>query len=665
MSVTQDTKIRNEEPKIPHFSIDYMNLSANPRNDFYDYSVGKWVRTNPIPQDKSRWDAFSELHERNLVLLKQILEESALDSSSEPGSPKRLVGEFFRSAMDTKRIEEFGFKPIQNLLDRVKVTEKGEDLGRCLAQLQNVGVSALFASYSEADKKNSSVYTFYLEQGGISLPDREYYLADSFAEIREAYRIHLARMFTLTGESEDDSKRLAEIVFSIETDLAKVSRSRTDLRDEEKNYNRLATEELDAKFPSLCLRTFLKESKVTATEFTVMGQPEFFESVDKLVSERPVEHLRTFLRWRVLHAFASLLHSAVDSENFDFFRKKLLGQQEQEARWKRAVHAVDGLLGEALGQLYVEKYFPPEAMRRAALLVEDIRTVFKERLTHLTWMEEPTKQQALAKFDRFGVKIGHPKVFRDYSSVSIDESDYVGNVCRAVEFEAKRQANRVGKTVDKEEWLMTPPTINAYFHPMENTINFPAGILQPPFFDVNLDDAVNYGGIGAVIAHEITHGYDDQGRRFDAAGNLRDWWTPEDEKRFQDMTKDVVELYSANEPLPGMHVNGELTLGENIADFGGVSLAYAALKRRLEKVPGKREKIDGLTAEQRFYISWAQIWRENIREEELRRRLTIDPHAPNRYRAVLPAINHPDFDSAFPASQKETTIAVKKHVGVW
>lgn len=650
--------------RIPRFSTGYMNPSVDSRKDFYEYAVGEWIKNNPVPKDKTRWGAFNEVHERNLVLLREILEESASDLTAAPRSPKRLVGEFYRSVMDTKRIEKIRFKPIQALLEQINSTEKGESLGRCLAQLQNFGVNALFASYSAADKKNSSVYALYIEQGGLSLPDRDYYLRDSFAEIREAYRIHLVRMFSLAGESEEEGKRLAEIVFSLETEMAKASRSRVDLRDEEKNYNRIETASLNAKFSSMHLRTFLEASLVPSTEFVVMGQPEFFESIDRLISERPITDLRVYLRWHLLHAFATLLHSAVDAEDFDFFHKKLRGQPEPEERWKRAVHATDGLLGEALGKLYVEKHFPPEAMTRAVLMVDDIRDVFKERLANLPWMTEPTRKQALAKFFRFRAKIGHPKVFRDYSSINIDMTDCIGNVCRAAEFEAHRQANRVGKPVDKEEWLATPPTINAYFHPMENTINFPAGILQPPFFDVALDDAVNYGGIGGVIAHEITHGYDDQGRRFDAEGNLRDWWSPEDENRFQARAKEIMELYGALEPLPGLPVNGELTLGENIADFGGVSIAYEALKRRLEKEPGKRKMVDGFTPEQRFFIAWAQIWRQNIREEELRRLLTMDPHAPARYRAVLPAINDQDFDLAFPPNIEEQ-VKEKKHLGVW
>lgn len=666
MQTAQETNNSIKEPPIPRFSVNYMNTSEDPHKDFYRYSAGEWIRTNQVPADKALWTAFNELNEWNLYLLRSILEDSAADASAEPGSSKRLVGDFYKSAINLERIEKLGFQPILDKLRRVEETVSGEDLARCIAELRTDGVHALFTSYSLADKKNSSVYAFYLDQGGLSLPDREYYLADSFKEVRDAYRDHVARMFVLAGEDEE-SKRLAELVLGLETDLARTSRARADLRDEEKNYNRFATSDLESKFPSVHLPTFLKALGVPPTEYVVIGQPEFFASVNRLLSEKPIEQLRTYLRWLILHSYASYLHSAIETEDFDFFHRRLIGQQEPEVRWKRATHTIDELIGEALGRLYVEKHFPAEAKRRVALLIEDIRFVFRERLSRLPWMTPATRQQALSKFDMFGVKIGHPDHFRNYSSVVIDPLDYVGNILRASAFETRRQASRVGNSVDRSEWYMTPPTVNAYFSPTENEIVFPAGILQPPFFDVTLDDGVNYASIGAVIGHEITHGYDDQGRKFDGQGNLRDWWTPDDEKEFQARAMAVAELYGSQEPLPGVKVNGELTLGENIADFGGVSIAYEAFQRRLSQEPAKRqEKIDGLTPEQRFFIAWAQIWRENIREQELRRLLTIDPHSPMRYRATLPAINHPAFDQTFPIAKSEArSSTTQHHIAVW
>lgn len=650
MDGAEDTKngAKGGKRSVPRFSLGYTEPSVDPRTDFYNYAVGAWVRANPVPPDKTRWGAFNELHEWNRHLLLRILEDSVADTSSEPGSVRRLVGDFYKSAMDTARIERLGLEPALPQMQEAEKVVQGEEMAQYLADLRTSGVPALFNTYSAADKKNSSIYALYLDQVELSLPDREYYLATSFAGIREAYRNHVARMFALAGGRGEENRQSADLVLGLETDLARASRTRTELRDEEKNYNRTAIKDLGAELRALRLPLYLASLGVPPTEYVVVGQPEFFDSLDRLISERPIEDWRTYLRWRVLHRYAPFLHQAVEAEDFDFFHRRLLGQQEPEPRWKRALNVIDELMGEALGKLYVERHFPPEARQRVSAMIDDLRAVFRERLSHLPWMTEATRQQALSKFDRFTVKIGHPERFRDYSSVAIDLRDYVGNVRRLAAFEAHRQASRVGKPVDRTEWEMTPPTVNAYFSPVNNEIVFPAGILQPPFFDITLDDAVNYGGMGAVIGHEITHGYDDQGRKFDAEGNLRDWWSPDDAREFQARALGVARIYGAQEPLPGIHINGELTLGENIADLGGVSLAYDALQRGLAREPSKRRRIDGFSPEQRFFIAWAQTWRENIREEELRRSLTVDPHSPAKYRGMLPATNHPAFGQAFP-----------------
>ena len=651
------------QPRSIGFSLEYMDRTADPHEDFYGYAVGEWLKSNPVPPDKSRWAAFNELYDRNLLLLKSILEEAAEDTSAPAGSPKRLIGDLYKSAMNTKRIQELRFEPILPILHKIDMLERGDELVRFLGEMQTEGVQALFSSYSDADKRNSEIYAFYLDQGGLSLPDRDYYLSGDFARLRESYLAHLERMFTLAGETKPNSRNMAKTVLRMETELAQASRSRTELRDDEKNYNRIPVSELDKSFPSLSLPTFLNVASVPVSDYVVIGQPEFFSRLDGMLSNEPIENIRTYLRWVVLHGFAPFLHSEVDAEDFSFFHKELLGQEEPEARWKRTTKLIDALLGEALGALYVERHFPPEAKERAGKMIDDIREVFKSRLASLPWMTESTRKLALEKFAKFRTKIGYPDKFRDYSSIKTDPQDLVGNVVRCAAFEALRQARRVGQKVDRSEWLMSPPTVNAYFNPVENTINFPAGILQPPFFDMTQDDAVNYGGIGMVIGHEITHGYDDQGRKFDADGNLHDWWTKEDADEFQKRAKAVVDLYNALEPLPGSHVNGELTLGENIADFGGLSLAYEALQRRLSKEPAKRKDIDGLTPEQRLFLSYGQIWRENVREQEVRRLLTIDPHSPGRYRATMPAVNHPGFDLAFPQNngQKER----KQKIAVW
>ncbi len=653
-------------PQVPRFSIGYMNSLVDPHEDFYMFAAGSWIRSNPVPKDKSRWGAFGELQEWNLHNLHSILEECARDSRANQSTLEQMIGDFYRSAMDEKKIEERGFNPVSELLHLVENATPGASLARCAARLHSTGVSALFRSYSRADKKNSSIYAFYIDQGGLSLPDREYYLSASFKQLREDYRTHLSKMFGLMGEADETSTKSADWVLSLETELARAARPRAELRDQERNYNKVKWEELEDRFPRLHLTSYLEAREVPKTDYVIVGQPEFMEALDRLLQNELFDKWRIYLRWHILLASAPFLHEKVKQEHFEFFNRRLLGQSEDEPRWKRAVQVIDGSLGEALGQLYVDKYFPPDARRKASVLVNDICSVFRDRLAAIPWMNEETRRHALEKFSRFRVKIGHPEKYRDYSSVKIDPEDFLGNVWRAAEFEAHRQAIRVGQSVDRDEWNMTPPTVNAYFSPTNNEIVFPAGILQPPFFDASMDDAVNYGGIGTVIGHEITHGYDDQGRRFDAEGNLRDWWTAEDAKKFQERAKDVVEVYSAEEPLPGFHVNGELTLGENIADLGGVSLAFEALQRRLAADPSKRKVIDGFTPEQRFFIAYAQLWRSNIKEGELVRRITTDPHAPAPCRATIPASNHPEFHSAFPQQDMRNSRNVaKKRIGVW
>ncbi len=449
------------------------------------------------------------------------------------------------------------------------------------------------------------------------------------------------------GEPRARAASHAETVVRIETALATASRSRTELRDADKNYHRFSVAEIARREPALRWTEYLSARGAGRVPYVVVGQPEFFDAVNRLLGEVRVGDWKVYLRWHVLHRHAPYLHSAIEDEDFEFFHRRLLGQLQPEPGWKRAAMVIDRSIGEALGRLYVRRYFPPAARDRMVELVGDLKAIFRERLERVPWMTEETRARARAKFDRFTAKIGHPTRFRDYSRVRISRRDYAGNVRRAAAFEIQREIARVGAPVDRTEWYMTPPTVNAYFEPTRNEIVFPAGILQPPFFDGTMDDAVNYGGIGVVIGHEITHGYDDQGRKYDADGNLRDWWLPTDAKQFQERAQRIVDQYSEFEPLPGMRVNGELTMGENIADLGGVGLAFEALRRRLVDGRSSREPIDGMTPEQRFFLSYGQIWRSNVREAELRRRLTTDPHAPGRFRVVGPVSNLPEFWDAF------------------
>ncbi|MDG6985215.1 MAG: M13 family metallopeptidase [Nitrososphaerota archaeon] len=646
--------------KAPGFSESYMDRRADPRNDFYRYAAGGWMRTHPLPRDKARYGAFTELNEWNLISLRKVAEKSAKDAVIARGGTAALVGKFYRSALDRRSREKAAFGPVDDLWRAAGAVRDGDDVARVLRKLHMEGIGAGFQDFSKVDDRDSGVYAYFLWQGGLSLPDKDYYLSGSFKKTREQFLSHVRAMFEMKGLSPREGKAAAASVLRVETSLAKASRSRTDLRDPVKNYNRVEAAELGSRYPRVSPLGYLDDAGVSA-KYAVVGQPEFFASLEASLGEKDADDWRSYLEWAVITDSAPYLHAEAEDENFDFFQRKLMGQKEPEAEWKRAIKVVDRMVGEALGELYVADYFPEEARKRAADLVQNLSEVFEGRLRALPWMTDSTKAEALQKFKRFRVKIGHPVKFRDYSKVRVEREDYAGNVRRAAAFEVARQAARVGAPVDRDEWFMTPPTVNAYYSPETNEIVFPAGILQPPFFDHRADDAVNYGGIGAVIGHEITHGYDDQGRQYDAIGNLRDWWTKEDEAAFKEKADGVVKAYGSQEVLPGLKLNGKLTLGENIADLGGLSIAYEALTRRRKKTGGA--KIGGLTSDERFFVSWGQVWRQTISDQEARRLATIDPHSPGKIRAVIPAVNHPAFDRVFPPAGGRGRKGPK--IGVW
>jgi putative endopeptidase len=643
---TPSERSADKAPRVPRFSPDYMDLSVKPGTDFYQYADGKWVKNNPVPADKSRWGAFMELQERNWFLIHQILDYT-LTCKPQANSSSQKVADFFRSAMNTNRLEQLGFKPLQPDLKRIEKLKGADDLLRLLADFHARGIDAGFNRSASPDAKNSEVYAFYLGQGGLGLPDRDYYLTERFAKQREAYAAHVAKMFALLGEAPDAAKTHAATVLELETALAKASKSRVELRDPIANYHKFTVAEIVRDYSNARLPLYLAASDLGKLSEVIIRQPEFFKALIALAAQRPLADWKVYLRWHLLRAAAPYLNAVAEEESFAFYGKVLRDQQEQEPRWQRAARVIDGEIGEALGQLFVERHFPPTARARMLELVQNLKVIFHDRLQKADWMTGTTRAKALAKFDRFTQKIGHPDKFRDYSTVQIRPDDFLGNVQRADAFETRRELRRVGQPVDKTEWHMTPETVNAYFNPSQNEIVFPAGILQPPFFDMEMDDAVNYGAIGVVIGHEITHGYDDQGRKYDADGNLNDWWTEADAKAFEARAQKVAEQYNAYEPLPGVHVNGELTLGENLADLGGTSIAYEALQRALAKDPSKRKKIDGLTPEQRFFISLSQIWRTNCRDAEARRLVTVDPHSPGQFRAIGPHVNQPEFYEAF------------------
>ncbi len=635
-----------EVPPPVRFSVDNMDRSVDPGKDFYGFANGTWLKKATIPPDQVTWSPTVALIERNWALLRQLL-EAASPEKAERSQIEREVGDFYTAGMDEKRIESLAFKPIEGDLAKIAALKSKDELPELIADFHERGIGSFFDASVDADARKSDTYALSFSQGGISLPERDYYVADRFAKERAAYKKHIAKMFGLLGDSEKDAAAEVKAVMEIETALAKASRKLEDLTDPVANYHKLSVADFQKTIPIFALDRYLTAAHAAKTDAVVVGQPEFFTALQTLLKTRSLDDLKLYLRWHVLTAAAPMLHDAAAKESFAFFGTALNGQPELDPRWKRVTRRIDEGIGEALGQLYVEHYFPPESQKRMEELVGNVREVYHDRLSKVPWMTEATRKEAVAKFDRFTTKIGAPKKFRDYSSIELRRDDYFGNVERADIFESRRQMARIGQPVDRSEWGMTPPTVNAYFNPTMNEIVFPAGILQPPFFDVEMDDAVNYGATGATIGHEMTHGYDNEGRKYDASGNLRDWWTKSDVREFEARAQKLVKQFNAYSPLPGLHVNGKLTLAENIADLGGLSIAYEALERDLAADPSKRKTIDGFTPEQRFFISFSQSWASKERDEYLRQSLTTDTHAPDMIRGFAPLLNLQEFYDAF------------------
>ena len=652
----------DEKPEFPRFSTEYIDHSIDPFDNFFLYSNGKWIENHPIPPEKSFWGSSGELMEWNRYILGKILEQSALSDDTDP--IRKQVGKFYLSAMDTDTIESLGFRPIEPFMERIESMGTREEIVNLVADLHRQGIPMFFSIDSSPDDKNSEYYAFRLSQGGISLPNRDYYLEPPFEKIRQQYRDHIRNMFLIYGIQETEAAKYSEVVYKIEEMMAKASRSPVDLRDPERNYNPVHLNRISEISQKIDFTLYFKRISLPDVSYIIVGQPEFFKGLDSLIEGIPIDEWKIYLKWKVLHFAASYLHSEVEKENFDFYYRKLFGQPEPEKRWKQAVSIVDMNIGEALGKLYVDQEFGEESRKRIAVMIDDLKEVFAEKLKQLDWMSDLTKEKALEKFSRFRAKIGFPSKFIDYSSVEILENDYFGNFVRSNAFEFNREISRIGSPVDRELWYMTPPTVNAYFSPTENEIVFPAGILQPPFFDPELDDAVNYGSLGGTIAHEITHGFDDEGRKYDSKGNLKEWWSEDDERAFLSRAQEVIDLYGSQEVLPEVKVNGELTLGENIADLGGVSIAYEALERHLKKNPELRKNIDGFTPEQRFFLGWAQSWRSNIRDEALKWQVSNDPHSPDNLRGDLPARVHFRFQEHFSSLSKKKNTGLKS-IMIW
>ncbi len=651
--------------------IDPANLDRNvkPSEDFFQFAGGGWLEKNPIPGEYARWGSFEILAERNNAVLKALLDETA-KNPGQPGTARQKVGDFFASGMDEAQVNAEAAKPLAPEFSAIAGLKDRAELPKAVARMHRLGLNAVFNLNADADEKNSRLAITQLYQGGLGLPDRDYYTKEDEKSkaLRQAYQEHVTKMFTLLGDEPAKAEAAAKTVLALETELAKASKTRVELRDPEANYHKMSLAELTKLAPGFDWKTYFTAMGVPEPGDIDVKQNDFIKRIGELAANTPLDDWKTYLRWHLLRDTAPDLSQAFVDENFRFYGATLTGAKENRPRWKRILREVDAGLGEALGQLFVEKAFTPEAKERAKALVEDLRAVLKERIEKLEWMSPATKEAAQKKLAAFAVKIGYPDEWRDYSKLEIKRQPHVLNVLAANAFEVQRVLAKIGKPVDRKEWGMSPPTVNAYYNQSNNEIVFPAGILQPPFFDAKADDAVNYGGIGSVIGHEMTHGFDDQGRQYDAEGNLKNWWTEEDAKRYKERSEAIVAQFDQYKPLPDASINGRLTQGENIADLGGVKIAYEALQKALARqgADATTKKIDGFTPAQRFFLNWAQVWRNNIRPESLRLRLNTDPHSPGRYRVNGPLSNLPEFSAAFdvppgsPMSRPE-----KERVLIW
>jgi len=625
----------------------HFDMAVKPTEDFFQYANGGWLKANPIPADQTTWGAFSELAEANRKTLREIMDEAAA-AKAPKGSALQKVGDFYAAGMDTAAIEKAGLKPLKPLMAQIELVKDAKGLAVEIGRMHLETSNPAFGFGVGQDDMDSTSYIAQFVQGGLGLPDRDYYtLEDAKSQdIRVKYLDHMAKMFELLGETKLLAKAHAGIVMGIETRLAKASMTQVEQRDPHAIYHKMTPAELVKLAPDFPWASYFKAIGLPEQKAILVRQPQFFQELGQMAKELPISQWKTYLRWNLVRATANQLPEAFGNEGFAFYGQVLSGAKERQARWKRVQAATDGALGEVVGQLYVKKAFSPEAKAKMLELVGNLRVALKERIEKLPWMSPATKQKAQQKLAAFNVKIGYPDAWRDYSSLEVKKGAYLANAVAASRFEFQRVLAKLGKPIDRNEWGMTPQTVNAYYDPSMNEIVFPAAILQPPFFDAKADDAVNYGGIGMVIGHEMTHGFDDQGCQYDAQGNLKNWWTPEDTKAYASRTELVVKQASAFEVLPGLMQNGELTLGENIADLGGLKIAIEALKMQWTKT-GKPGLVDGFTPEQRFFLGYAQSWRFQARPETARMRVMGDVHGAAKFRVNGPLANMPEFFEAF------------------
>lgn len=624
-----------------------MDLSVKPGDDFYTYASGTWIKNNPVPAKETRWGSFNVLRDFNISAVKGILAEAAANKTAKQGSVEKRVGDFYSAAMDSLAIEKVGYGPIKADLARVaKITTLDGVLAESAYQRANGIGGTFFGLYVGQDRKNVNQNIVQLSQGGTSLPDRDYYLKSDprSTKIQQAYKKYITRLFTLTGTTSAQAAKNADVIFNFEKALAQSQKSRVEMRDPVKTYNKFSVADFQKVTPAINWDILFSRIGIKSQDSILVNVPSFFSDLNAQIKSTSVGDLRTYLTWSVLKGSAGLLNAAFVNANFEF-SQVLSGQKVQTPRWQRMSSLTDGSIGELLGQLYVKKYFTPEAKARMAEMITNLRTAYANRIKNLDWMSDATKQKALDKLHAFNPKIGYPDKWKNYDGLVINRNTFFQNVRNVGKWEFKEMTSQLGKPVDRNRWGMTPPTVNAYYNPVMNEIVFPAGILQFPFFDAKADDAVNYGGIGAVIGHEMSHGFDDSGSQYDKDGSLRNWWTAEDMAKFRAKTKALGEQFDQYTVLDTLHVNGKFTMGENIGDLGGLNAAYEAFK--MTKQGQSNEKIDGFTPDQRFFLSWAQVWRGNILPETAAQFIITDPHSPGQFRTIGTPVNMDAWYNAF------------------
>ncbi|MGI8469369.1 MAG: M13 family metallopeptidase [Pyrinomonadaceae bacterium] len=639
------------------FDTTRMDTSANACNDFFQYANGTWLKKTDIPADRSRFGSFDILSDNNQAALHNILDTAVKDTGAAKGSNDQLIGDYYASCMDEAAIENAGTKPLDPYFNRINSIKNVNDLQATIAYLHKSGFPAVFGFGASPDIKNSTINIASVGQGGLSLPNRDYYTKDDAksVETRAKFVEYMTNMFALKGEDAAKAKADADTVMAIQTRLALASKAPIELRNPEARYNKMPLAQAEELAPNLMLAKYISERGAPSVTEINIGQPDFFKEVNKMMTDVSIDQWKTYLRWMVLNSSANALPKKFVDESFNFFGKYMSGTQEQQPRWKRCIRSTDGAVGEALGAEYVKTAFTPAAQKRMSELIDNLFAAYREKINQANWMSPETRQKALVKLNAYQRKIGFNQNPRGYAGLTVSRKSYFDNGRAVSQFEINRNLKDIGQKVDRTRWGMTPPTVNAYYNPTNNEIVFPAGILQPPFFNDKADDAINYGAIGAVIGHEITHGFDDQGSKFDANGNYQSWWTPEDRAKFDERASCVADQFSGYEVAPGLNMHGKLTLGENLADLGGLTIAYAAYQKSLEGKP-RPANIDGFTPEQRFFLGYAQVWAAKARAEAERQQVLTDPHALPRFRVDGPLSNLPQFAQAFGCKQGDAMV---------